>query len=136
MTTNNKTVYLLICSKSTLPVHGGAQVDVTTAFEVVGEWDSEYKEYFTQLVKCYYYVGKFDSKAISPREFELNNLKYKRDIPKIGDNITSDDILWSFHEELNTATPTNPDASRYAETVFKFWRGELKYNTVTITEAV
>ncbi len=134
MTNATKTVYLLICSKSTLPVHGGAQMIITTAFEVVGEWDSEYKEYFFSDCRAYYHVGNFDTKKVPPHEFYSSEMRHPRFIPNIGD-VSQDEILEAFQTELNADKPTNPYASAYAETVFKFWRGELKFDKVTLVLA-
>jgi hypothetical protein len=133
--TKTKTIYLLIKSKSMLPVHGGIEVGLTTAFKVVGEWDGECKEYYFAHCRAYYHVGNFEMKKIPPHCFESGEMRYPWFIPQIGD-VSQDEILELFQAELNAATPTNPEKSEYAETVFKFWRGELKYNTVTVMEAV
>lgn len=136
MTTNNtKTVYLLICSKAPLHVHYGTEVSVTTAFEVVGEWDDKDKEYLFSDCRAYFYVGDFNTKKVPFHCFESGEMRHPGFIPNIGD-ISTDEVLEQFQTELNAETPTSPEESKYAETVFRYWRGEFKYDTVTITEAV
>jgi hypothetical protein len=122
-------MHALIHSTATLPVHGGVDVSVVSAFEFEVQWDDVFNEwYISEIIDVYYRVGAFDLANTPPHEFE------RGDDPEIGVQENGNDMLETLHEVANGQTP-NEKETAYAKSLFAFFEGRLKYNTVTTIEA-
>lgn len=114
-----------------------AEIPFMLAFEAVMEYDSGDEDAiignYWGVVKYtggWVYFGSQDEKSVNPSRFTSVPLKYNGlyfDVPAGMDEEIS---------ELSSEIAHNNTVNEYAESVVNYWRGTVKIDTVTITEAV